>query len=144
MPIGSRNSSLRTSPGCMFFNCAILMIVYDLNLFGCVLLPFEDDSPLLVDANTVKVRPISTQFLQSVGRWNSKVVDILSVVQHSQFSSGNILNLRGQFSRTCTVPNFLGFLIAKTCDHSIDTPCVTNAKDNYNIGIIQSSPNACS
>ena len=59
IPIGIRNSSNKTSPGCMFGNFSILffylMIVCYLNLVGVISYPFENDSPLVVNSNTPKI-----------------------------------------------------------------------------------------
>lgn len=56
--IGSRNSSRRISPGCMFFNLSMtvsLMVVNDLDRIGAVWGPLETDTPLVVDADAVLI-----------------------------------------------------------------------------------------
>ena len=69
------------------------MIVYNLNFVGVIPNPLEGDSPLVVDSNTPKVLKTAFQFFQFIPWGYSKIVNVLRVIDHSQFPSGNGLNV---------------------------------------------------
>jgi hypothetical protein len=45
------------------------MIVYQLNIMGMAIIPTEDNSPLLIDVNTMKVGPIAAEGFQTIAWW---------------------------------------------------------------------------
>ena len=50
------------------------MVVDDLDVFGVVAGPSEADAPLVIDANTVLSRALTTQLLQPIARRDSTFV----------------------------------------------------------------------
>lgn len=93
------------------------MVVHDFDPISVVIDPFEDDSPLFIDTDTIMIFEIALQFLQSVGRGNSQIIDILGVVDHSQLAARNVLNFIWQFSGAKSIADFFGFLVAKCFYH---------------------------
>src|SRR3569833_3323100 len=70
IPMGTRNSSSRISPGGMgssIFIFAHSLIVHDLDRLGAVV-PSETDAPLVVDPDAVLARAVALQRLQPVAR----------------------------------------------------------------------------
>lgn len=50
---------------------------------GCITsLPLENDPPLIVDSNAIKLLQMSGQLLQTVSWWNTEVCEVLGVIQH--------------------------------------------------------------
>lgn len=49
------------------------MIIDELNLVSLPFAPLEDDSPLIVDANTVKPSPFSTQHFKPISGWRPEI-----------------------------------------------------------------------
>jgi hypothetical protein len=72
------------------------VIVRNLNIEGISTLPPKADSPLIIDANAELPRPISSQFLQTIGRRHSQVIERYRAVQHAQLSQSNLLDHGGQ------------------------------------------------
>lgn len=58
------------------------MIVYDFDLTGISTIPFENNSPLIIDPYRIKTLPISGQFFQPIGRRNAKIGYILRAIEH--------------------------------------------------------------
>src|SRR5579863_5548819 len=101
MPIGSRNSSRRISPGCTAQPAGpsflILMIAFhtlctfeesvvigDLYLVGVAFPPDEAHPELIVDPNAVLTFPVTMQRLQFVAGRNSQILQFLGRVNHGQ------------------------------------------------------------
>ena len=64
---------------------APLVRIHNLNLIRISCMPFEADSPLISDADTVLSLPVSDEFFQVVGRKNPQVGDGDRVVAHPKF-----------------------------------------------------------
>src|SRR5436305_5732348 len=75
IPIGFRNSSERTSPGCTGGSFEDLVVVDNFDLIGMARLPFETNAPLHVDRNTPLTCAIALQLLQPIARRDKEVVD---------------------------------------------------------------------
>jgi hypothetical protein len=56
----------------------------------------QADSPAVIDPNAVLSRSIPCQLLQAVGRRNLQIVEGTSVVDHAQFTQGNLLDIGRQ------------------------------------------------
>ena len=87
IPIGSRNSSRRSSPGWKgFVGCVCTavppsVIVDDLDVMNLTSTPSEDDAPLVVDPNRVKAAPITSERLQPVAGRHPQVPELGRVVE---------------------------------------------------------------
>lgn len=74
------------------------MVICNLDIMGISGLPFEADSPLIIDADTVLTGPIPSQLFQMIARWDEQVLQRSGIVQHSQFAHGSLLDVIWQFA----------------------------------------------
>ena len=74
------------------------MVIDNLYLFGVAVAPDETDTPLLVDADTLLSFSIPFQGLEAVRRWNTKIIQRLGVVEHTQLAPGYLLNISWQLA----------------------------------------------
>ena len=89
------------------------MVINNLNFGSLADAPLENDAPLVVDANAVKILKAARQLLQSVGRRNAQVGNILGVMNHPQLTPPYFLNFQRQFGYLLTQPDTLCFLRAE-------------------------------
>jgi hypothetical protein len=94
------------------------MVINYLNFESIGFIPLEDDSPLVVDSDAVIIRPISLEFLKTVGGRYSQVIQMLCVVDHPEFSPRHNLDIRWQFFGMNAIPNFFGLPCAKRTNHA--------------------------
>jgi hypothetical protein len=59
-----------------------MVIEIDIRRFAPVAVPFEDESPLLVDADRMKIDQLAAQFLKMIARRYAQVLIGTSVVDH--------------------------------------------------------------
>lgn len=95
------------------------MVIDDLNGICIPVTPYETDTPLVIDPDTVLSLSFTSQCLKAIGRWDSKIFQSLGVVQHSKFSAGNGLDIAWQFPGHGPFPDLLGFLVLELEDHGI-------------------------
>src|SRR6266481_1679517 len=101
MPIGSRNSSRRISPGWTaqpagpsFLILTIasptsdLMVIRYLHVVGVAIPPHEAHSELVIDGNTVLAFPVMVQFFQPVAARNPQILQSGGGVEHGQLLPG--------------------------------------------------------
>jgi hypothetical protein len=69
------------------------MIINNLNIVCILVLPFETDSPLIVNANAVLSFSIPGQSFKLVSRRDSKVLDCRTPIQHPELSKCDLLNI---------------------------------------------------
>jgi len=81
--------------------------------------PNKTDTPLIVDPNTVLAFTFTFQCFKSVGRWNMEIVQAMSIVQHTQFSPCDRLDISWQFARKVACPYLFGLSILEARDHEI-------------------------
>ncbi len=67
------------------------MVIDDLNIEGIAILEARAYAPLVIDANAPLTFTASTQSLQPVSRWNAKILQCVSVIQHLQLALGSQL-----------------------------------------------------
>ena len=72
-----------------------LMIIYYFNFVRISVHPFETDSPLLVDPNTVLSLSIAFEGFQPVSRRNPQIFEANRGVQQLQFMKRRLLNIAG-------------------------------------------------
>ena len=73
------------------------MVICNLDIISVSGLPFEADSPLIIDADTVLTGPIPSQLFQMIATWDAQVLQHSGIVQHSQFAHGSLLDIIWQF-----------------------------------------------
>ena len=66
------------------------MVVGDLNFSGTLISPREANAVLVVDSDAVLTGSIAFELFETIAWWNPQVLEILSLVQLVQFSSGNL------------------------------------------------------
>jgi hypothetical protein len=62
------------------------MVIHNLNIFRSFINPAKTEPKLVVDADTVLTRAISSENLQPIPRWVSQVIKDLGRVNHFQLS----------------------------------------------------------
>ena len=72
------------------------VVVSDLYLSGTIIGPSEANAVLVVDSDAVLTGSIAFELFETIARWDPQVLEILSLIQLVQFSSGNL----PQLSRT--------------------------------------------
>lgn len=90
---------------------------------GITFYPFEADAPLVIDADAVLSFASACQALKAICRGDSQIIQILGVVEHTQFSQGNLLDIRRKFARTLAQVYFVRLVVFEGFDHSGD--CIT-------------------
>jgi hypothetical protein len=62
------------------------VVVHDLDFVSVAVSPLKPDSPLFVDPHAVLSRSATEEFLESVARWNPKIVERLRGVEHRELT----------------------------------------------------------
>ena len=71
------------------------MVVHDLNVVSLVLDPAKDESPLVVNADTVESFPIAPEKFKTVSGRRTKIKKRMCGIQQIEFSHGRLENRRG-------------------------------------------------
>jgi hypothetical protein len=93
------------------------VVIDDLNRIGITVSPHETYAPLIIDPDTMLSLPRAFQRLKPVGWWNPEVLQKMRIVQHSEFSARDRLDVGRQFSGYSSFPDLSGFLVLKMPDH---------------------------
>lgn len=93
------------------------MIIYYLNSISVMLLPLETYAPLIVDADTPLTCPVAGEFFQPVGGWNSQISNGAGIVDHTQLSQSDLLNVMRQLPGRLALINLLSEVIFKSLYH---------------------------
>ena len=94
------------------------MIVRDLNIARLAVVPFETDTPLIVDPNAVLSLPIPAEFLESVRGWYAKVVQVFRTVEDYELPISNNLNISRKTFRKLLPPEPGRLLVLERLDHT--------------------------
>src|SRR5450631_1163370 len=105
MPSSARNSSRRTSPGCVAVRLrgiisSPLVVVSQSAVQRRAVAPPKDDPPLVIHSNTPENCQAAAQLLKVVRRRSSEIVDIGSHIQQVELSYG----ARSQIGGKATIP----------------------------------------
>ena len=92
------------------------MVVDDLDLVGIVLAPDETDPPLLIDADRVPAFPIPLECFQPICRRHAQVFESPRIVEKTQLSKGDILNVRRQLAVSVARPDSRGLVVMEADD----------------------------
>src|SRR5262245_55688981 len=119
---GTRNSSRRTSPGCMGLSfLAIsrpsLMVVHDLDFRRAFRRPNEAHPELVVGPDRVLPVAIAHQRLETVARGRSQVDEIARGVEVAQFAACHLDQIGRKPLWTFAVENGFGGPVPKAPDH---------------------------
>ena len=69
------------------------MVIHYFNLKCVALMPLETDPPLVIDTDAVLARTITAKYLESIGRWDTQVLQSDRTIQHAQFAERHLLNV---------------------------------------------------
>ena len=72
------------------------MVIHDFHFIGVTIGPDKTDTPLIVYPDAVLALAFTFQGFETVGRWNAQIIKGFGVIQHTQFSTCNSLNIIGQ------------------------------------------------
>jgi hypothetical protein len=70
----------------------LLMVVNDLHIVRTPIAPYETETPLVVDANTVLAFSLAMQRLQAIPRRRCQVAKFCGAVQLAEFSARDLLD----------------------------------------------------
>ena len=99
------------------------MIINDFHVVGVSFCPFKADAPLIVNADAVLSFAVASQSFQSVGRRDAQIIQILCVIEHTQFPQGSLLDVRWKLARPLAQVDFVSLFVFEGFDHSRD--CIT-------------------
>ena len=94
------------------------MIIINLNIVCIPVLPFETDSPLMVNANAMLSLSLPGQCFKLVSRRDSQVLHRRTAVQHSELSKCDLLNIVRQFSGKPPIKYLLRFATLEALNHN--------------------------
>ena len=99
----------------------MLVVVSDLNFSRTLIGPREANTVLVVDSDAVLTGSITLELLKTIARWDSKILEILGLVELVQFASGNLpqpsrTDLAGLFGARA-VEDVFGSLIGEGYNH---------------------------
>jgi len=72
------------------------MVIDNLDCISIAVFPNETDTPLIIDPDTVLSFSRSFQRFKPIGRWHTEIFKQPRIVQHSEFSARDNLNICGQ------------------------------------------------
>src|ERR1700693_6511149 len=120
MPISSRNSCLRISPGCGLrswgISCSCSVIVDDLDVFGFAFDPAEANSPLVVDPDAHLAGAAALQGFEPVARRIAQVIDRERRLHLAELAQRAILNLARKRAARLALRDALGLLALERAD----------------------------
>ncbi len=99
-----------------------LMVVFDFDVMGGVLLPHKRDAVLSVDADAVLPLPVPFERFQTICRGSAQVAQAMGSVEHLQFAPGNApegLRHTPGLSGVLAAGNMLGGVVCKGLNHII-------------------------
>lgn len=102
----------------MFHTFTPSVVVHDLHSGRPVAFPPEADAPLIIDANAVLSRPISSESFQTVSRRDAQIVQTGGIVQQLELAHGCPLDVRRQTGYPKTIEQALRPLILEIPYHT--------------------------
>jgi hypothetical protein len=94
------------------------VIVNNLGVVYTVLLPFEANAPLIIDANAVLSSSLAFQCFKSI-RWrNTQIGQCYRPVQHDQLAFGNPLDVWRQLPGETSIEDFFSLAVSERLDHA--------------------------
>ena len=93
------------------------MVITELNILGISIFPAKAQSPLVVDTKAMLTLSIMLERFQAIAGRAAQVVQIDSLVDHDQFASSGIGNIRRSPFGAKAGENRCGPLVCKGFDH---------------------------
>jgi vacuolar iron transporter family protein len=93
------------------------VIVHNFHPIRISVLPFEANTPLVINSDTPLPAPPTLELFQPVGWRNSQVSNVLRAIEHSELSYCSLLNLYREFPRLFEIENTRCFLAVKRPYH---------------------------
>ena len=94
------------------------MVINNLHIKGNALVLNKTDSPLVINANAVLTYTSPVKHLEAVSRRDAEVIQVSGIIEHTQFASCHLLNIRWQSPGVLPLPNLLGLLSTEVLDHA--------------------------
>jgi hypothetical protein len=82
------------------------------------LIPYKADAPLVIDPDRILSLPIGSQGLKTIAGRHPKIAQYPGLIQKTQLSESDVLDVRRQFSTPASRPDQLGFGIGEALNHS--------------------------
>ena len=95
------------------------MVICYFNVKRITAAPFKTDSPLVIDSDAMLSCTITAKLFKSIRRWDSQVIEVNGIVDHTQLSQSYLLNIRWKLPRTFALINLFGFSISEGFDHRV-------------------------
>jgi len=73
------------------------VVIDDFDIPGVAVIPFEADSPLIIDSDAVLAFPVILQLLEAIAWRDSEVIEADGSMDLEEFSQGHPVDLRRQF-----------------------------------------------
>jgi len=94
------------------------MISNYFRIVSVIRLPIKTNSPLVVNSDAVLPCATADKFFQTIRGRNAQIIDCFGIIQHSQFSQSDLLNVGRQFARAREIVDFLGFGMFERFNHA--------------------------
>jgi len=95
------------------------MVINDLNPIGISLMPGKADAPLIIDTDTLLTFPVALERFKVIGRGNTEILKSSGILDHPEFTPGNLLDISWQTTGYFASPDFLRFFTIKAFYHNI-------------------------
>jgi len=90
------------------------VVIDNLDVARAAVLPFEADTPLIVDPDAVLAPAITPERFKPVRRRDAQVVEYGGGIEHAQLASGGLLDSSSQPARVLAAPDLLRFPVGET------------------------------
>jgi hypothetical protein len=108
------------------------MVVNDLDLIRCAILPAETDAPLVIDPNAMLAHAVADELLESVARRDAQILERLGGIHSDELAEHGAPELRGVAAHRFTGKEPLRGSVAEALDHWGNlTRRVSNVKRYY-------------
>jgi hypothetical protein len=99
MPSGTKNSSLRISPGLvglrkllLTFITVLSVIISDIDFHRTSARPTKNDSPLVVNPDAVKTLEFTFESFEPISGWGCQITQCFGIIQNVELSGSDSLD----------------------------------------------------
>lgn len=92
------------------------MVVGNFDIARVAVVPFETETVLIIDANTMLARAIAFQGFEAIAGRDSQFIEGCSGGEEVEFVCGSVFHFHRKLV-TLSVPKLFGFLLPKVLDH---------------------------
>jgi hypothetical protein len=93
------------------------MVVDDFDMRRSSLIPYKADAPLIIDPDRILSLAIRSKRFEAIAGRDAKVTQGARLIQKTQFSERNVLDVRRQFSAPAAAPDQFRFGIGEALNH---------------------------